>query len=266
MDWVLDLWLRGPSHCSLVYNSLWIIHLYVILGFAALPGAQAHPFVINLGCWHVTHWLSHTTSGQENLPSVAWSGHKVLQSSVQSQVHKLSPLGLAVSVSLECWHVTQLHTKLTRELTFCCLVGLSLQSSEHVYPYLFFFFLFLALQHCQVQKHVPMPSAWDADMLPNHTISRFKSSLTFCCFIGLQSSVQSQEHKLSPFLSQCQPWMLTCHSVAQYLDKRTYLLLLGWAVTAKLCPKPGTQAFPLVVTLTVSALDANVSPTDSVTQ
>ena len=64
--------------------------------------------------------------------------------------------------------------------------------------FFFFFLLFLALQHCQEQKHVPMPSAWDADMLPNHTISRFKSSLTFCCFIGLQSSVQSQEHKLSP--------------------------------------------------------------------
>ena len=140
-----------------------------------------------------------------------------------------SPLGLAVSVSLGCWHVTQLHNKRTRELTFCCLVGLSLQSSVHVYTYLFFFFFFfLALRHCQVHKHDPMPSAWDVDMLPNHTISRFQSSLTFCCFIGLQSSVQGQEHKLSPC---CHSISLGCWHVTQlhntWTRELTYCCLVG---------------------------------------
>ena len=34
----------------------------------------SHTHSVSLGCWHVTHWLSHTISRQENLPSAAWSG------------------------------------------------------------------------------------------------------------------------------------------------------------------------------------------------
>ena len=126
---------------------------------------------------------------------------------------------------------------------------------------------------CSIARRTSTPLCYKLGMLTCHSLTRSHNKwireLTFCCLVRPYSSAKlcpKPGTQALPLLSQCQPGMLTCHSVAQYLDKRTYLLLLGWAVTAKLCPKPGTQAFPLVVTLTVSALDADMLLTDSVTQ
>ena len=88
---------------------------------------------------------------------------------------------------------------------------------------------------------------------------------TRVCYFGLCSIARRTSTPLCYKLG-----MLTCHSLTRshnkWIRELTFCCLVRPYSSAKLCPKPGTQAFPLVVTLTVSALDADMLLTDSVTQ